>query len=111
MAAPEGGINIVRWTKADTDPQLLRDALLSLQKRVSNTAAVAAFENAGKPQLVLMYTPDLVQAGRNAGADIRVGAQFIQGGGGGQPGIASAGGKNIAGLGQALDAIVKHITK
>ena len=60
---------------------------------------------------MLMYTTDLVQAGRNAGADIREGAKFIQGGGGGQPGIASAGGKNIAGLGQALEAIVKHITQ
>ncbi len=111
LAQPEGGINLIRWTKAETEPQLLRDALLALQKRVSNTAAVAAFEYSGKPQLVLMYTPDLVQAGRNAGADIREGAKFIQGGGGGQPGIASAGGKNIAGLGQALEAIVKHITQ
>ena len=111
MAEPVGGINIVRWTKAETEPQLLRDALLALQKKVTNTAAVAAFEYSGKPQLVLMYTPDLVQAGRNAGADIREGAKFIQGGGGGQPGIASAGGKNVAGLGQAIDAIVKLITK
>ena len=52
-----------------------------------------------------MYSDDLVAAGRNAGKDIRDAAKFIQGGGGGQPGLATAGGKNAEGLAQALDAL------
>ena len=56
-----------------------------------------------------MYSKDLVEKGRNAGKDIREAAKFIQGGGGGQPGLASAGGKNVAGLPEALDALVKII--
>ncbi len=87
------------------DPALVRNAALALQKELKNTALVGAFSFEGKPQLVLMYSDDLVAAGRNAGKDIRDAARFIQGGGGGQPGLATAGGKNAEGLAQALDAL------
>ena len=87
------------------DPALVRNAALLLQKELKNTALVGAFAFEGKPQLVLMYSDDLVAAGRNAGKDIRDAAKFIQGGGGGQPGLATAGGKNAEGLAQALDAL------
>ena len=71
-----------------------------------SAAFVAAFESADhKPCLVMMYTDDLVAAGRDAGRDIRQGAQAIQGGGGGQKFLATAGGKNIAGLTQALETL------
>ena len=93
------------------DPAMLRNAALALQKELKNTALVAAYESAGKPQLMLMYSDDLVASGRNAGKDIREGAQFIQGGGGGQPGLATAGGKNLAGLKDALDALVAAATR
>ena len=87
------------------DPALVRNAALALQKELKNTALIGAFAFEGKPQLVLMYSDDLVAAGRNAGKDIRDAAKFIQGGGGGQPGLATAGGKNAEGLAQALDAL------
>ena len=72
---------------------------------------MGAFAFEGKPQLVLMYSDDLVAAGRNAGKDIRDAAKFIQGGGGGQPGLATAGGKNADGLQQALDALIETATR
>ena len=100
-------IKIAPSANIDADPAMLRNAALALQKELKNTALVAAFESAGKPQLMLMYSDDLVAAGRNAGKDIREGAKFIQGGGGGQPGLATAGGKELAGLGDALEALVK----
>ena len=111
LAKETGGIKLVRWTQAGTDVQLLREALTALQKKAQNTAVVAAFENAGKPQIFVMYSQDLVNAGHNAGADIRQGAKFIQGGGGGQNGLASAGGKNLAGLEAAADAIIAVLLK
>ena len=92
------------------DPTLVRNAATLLQKELKGTALVAAYEYEGKPQLLLMYSEDLVAAGRNAGKDIREAAKFIQGGGGGQAGLASAGGKNSEGLKDALDALVKIAT-
>ncbi len=92
------------------DPTMLRNAACALQKELKGTALVAAFEFDGKPQLLLMYSDDLVAQGRNAGKDIREAAKLIQGGGGGQAGIASAGGKNASGLKEALDILVKTAT-
>ena len=64
-----------------------------------------------KPNLVLMYSADLVAKGRNAGKDIREAAKAIQGGGGGQPGLATAGGRNLAGLPDALATLVRLATE
>ena len=113
MAEDVNGIKLITITPSvslNADPAMLRNAALALQKQLKNTALVAAFEAAGKPQLMLMYSDDLVAAGRNAGKDIREGARFIQGGGGGQPGLATAGGKDIAGLKDACEALVKAAT-
>ena len=94
----------------EAGPALVRNAALLLQKELKGTALAAAYESDGKPQLMLMYSDDLVAAGRNAGKDIRDAAKFIQGGGGGQPGLASAGGKNPEGLKDALSTLVDLAT-
>ena len=78
--------------------------------KVSGFVFAGAFQHEGKPNLVLMYSPDLVAAGKNAGKDIREAAKCIQGGGGGQPGLATAGGKNPEGLQDALDKMVEIAT-
>ncbi|MBO4465635.1 MAG: alanine--tRNA ligase [Bacteroidales bacterium] len=93
------------------NPAMVREAALLLQKDAESTALAAAFVFEGKPQLALMYSADLVSKGKNAGADIREGAKFIQGGGGGQPGLATAGGKNPDGIKDALEALVAIATK
>jgi len=103
-------ITIAPSSSLKVDPVMMRNAALALQKELKSTALVAAYESDGKPQLLLMYSDDLVAAGRNAGKDIREAARFIQGGGGGQPGLASAGGKEIAGLKDALETLVKIAT-
>ncbi len=93
------------------DPAMLREAAILLQKELQNTALAAASESDGKPQLLLMYSPDLVAKGKNAGADIREAAKFIQGGGGGQPGLATAGGRNADGVGEALEKLIELATR
>ena len=110
MAVDMNGINVV---KIDTpkDPVMLKNAAFMLQKEAQNLVIAAAFEAAGKPQLLLMYSDDLVKAGHNAGADVREAAKLIQGGGGGQPGLATAGGKNTDGLKDALSKLVESATK
>lgn len=74
------------------------------------TAFLAATENEGKPMLTIALTPDLVQHGLNAGQLIREAAKLIQGGGGGQPHFAQAGGRNIDGLRAALDKMKSLVT-
>ena len=102
------GHNVIKINES-RDLTILRDAATMLQKEAENLVIAAAFESAGKPQLLLMYSQDLVKAGKNAGADIREAAKLIQGGGGGQPGLATAGGKDIAGLSAALDKMIEKI--
>ncbi len=103
------GIKVVRFSR-DVDPAMLREAAAILQKEVENFAFTAAFSHDGKPQLVLMYSNDLVAAGHNAAKDIREAAKLIQGGGGGQPFLATAGGRDIDGLQAALDKMVGTVT-
>ena len=109
MAVEMNGVNVV---KIDTpmDPVMLKNAAFMLQKEAQNLVIAAAFEAAGKPQLLMMYSEDLVKAGKNAGADVREAAKLILGGGGGQPGLATAGGKDVAGLAAALTKLIESAT-
>ena len=107
-AETKGDIKLIRldWVP---DFVMLREAATIIQKEASRLVIAAALNVADKPQLLLMYSHDLVSEGWNAGADLREAAKFIQGGGGGQPGLAMAGGKNVAGLPEALEAMLSKI--
>ncbi len=67
------------------------------------TAFLAATQDGGKPMLTVAFTDDLVKEGFKAGNVVKEAAKLIQGGGGGQPGMAQAGGRNTEGLGAAMD--------
>ncbi len=108
-AVEMNGVKVVRFDHS-TDPAIVRNVALVLQKKVQNFVLAGAFAFDGKPNLVLMYSNDLVAKGKNAGKDIREAAMFIQGGGGGQPGLATAGGRNLEGLAEALDKLVEVAT-
>ena len=110
LAKEVNGINLVTIDYS-IDPVMLKNAAFMLQKEAQNLVIAAAFEAAGKPQLLLMYTEDLVKAGHNAGADVREAAKLILGGGGGQPGLATAGGKSIEGLAAAGAKLVELATR
>ena len=105
-----GGYNVIRFTMTQ-DPQTVRDIAAIISKITKDTVFAAAFESGGKPNLVLAYSEDLAASGKNAGKDIREAAKFIQGGGGGQPQLATAGGRDVAGLAQALEAMIDTATK
>ena len=57
-----------------------------------------------------MLSDDLVQKGLNASVLVREGAKLIQGGGGGQPHFAQAGGKNKEGIANAVELIIEKIS-
>ena len=110
MAKEINGINIVT-IDTPMDPVMLKNAAFMLQKETEKFAIIAAFEAADKPQLLVMYSEDLVKAGKNAGADVREAAKLIMGGGGGQPGLATAGGKSLEGLSTAAAKLVELATR
>ena len=101
------GIRTVVLRQAD--PTRLKNAAFMLQKEAENLAVVAAYETEGKPQLLVMYSADLVAKGHNASNDVRAAAKAILGGGGGQPGLATAGGKNVQGLDEAIEILLNNI--
>ncbi|MDE6417928.1 MAG: alanine--tRNA ligase, partial [Duncaniella sp.] len=78
-------------------------AFLVRQMSPENTAFLAATHDiAGKPLITVAFTNDLVEAGLNASVIARNAAKAINGGGGGQPGFAQAGGKDKEGLSAAM---------
>ncbi len=78
-------------------------------EKPQNTILLAATVDAGRPMLTVMVSDDLVADGWNAGKMVREAAKHIQGGGGGQPGLAQAGGRNADGLMAAFSALMALI--
>ena len=102
-----GEIKLVKFTHS-VDPAMARTAAVMVQKKLSGLfAVVGAYEWEGKPQLLLLYSDALAAKGKNAGKDIREAAKSIQGGGGGQNTLATAGGRLVEGLAEALEKLVE----
>lgn len=110
MSKDINGVNVVVINRP-VNPAILKNACFMLQKEATNLAVIAAYEHESKPQLLMMYSNDLVEKGHNAVADIRDAAKLILGGGGGQPGLATAGGKDTANLQAAADRLVELATR
>ncbi len=90
-------------------PDAAKDLAFKLRAALpENMLCVIGSKHEDKPLLTVMATDDLVKDhGFNAGKVIREAAKLIQGGGGGQPHFATAGGKNIDGLSAAVDKVVE----
>ena len=84
------------------DVNTLKDALIALRNDHPNMAVVLGSVKDGKPALLIVLGQQRVDAGLNAGQMVRTLGKEIQGGGGGQPHFATAGGKNPDGLDKAL---------
>lgn len=89
----------------------LKDLAYVLRGRAPRLVFVSGSSAGGKATLTIMLGDDIVKAGVNASNVIRSVARLINGGGGGQPFFATAGGKNADGLQQAIDAAVAMITE
>lgn len=103
------GVNLLS-IHAEADAEVIKNVAFMLKNEVTNAVFIGATHFNGKPTLTLMYTDDLVAQGSNAGKEIRSAAKFIQGGGGGQAGLATAGGKDVEGLSNAYNFLVESIT-
>ena len=88
--------------RMDSDVNALKDAVMALRNNHPDMAVVLGSVTSGKPALLIVLGESRVAAGLNAGQMVRTLGKEIQGGGGGQPHFATAGGKNPDGLDKAL---------
>ena len=102
-----GDIKLVRL-QGEGNPELLRGVLPMLRGKFTDVkfAVLAAIECDGKPTIAVFLSQPLVDAGKNAGAMIKSAAKHIQGGGGGQPWMATAGGRDVKGLQAAMEELL-----
>ena len=91
--------------------QSAKDLAFKVREAIGeNLLCVIGSVDQGKPMLTVMMTEDVVKDHNlNAGQLVREAAKLIQGGGGGQPHFATAGGKNPDGLSAAVDAIIAKL--
>ncbi len=100
-------IKLVRL-EGDVEPGMIRGVLPLLKGRFTDMkfAVVGATQWEGKPMISVFLSQPLVEAGKNAGQMIKSAAKHIQGGGGGQPQMATAGGRNVEGLQAAMEEML-----
>ena len=87
----------------DRTAEFVKDLAYNLKNRSKKLVFIVGSNHGGKPTLTIMLGDEITARGVNAGKVIREAAKLIQGGGGGQPFFASAGGKNLDGLQAAID--------
>ena len=104
-AKQENGMTIITLTGVRV-PDVVKGVALTIKADCPTaTAFLAATEFEGKPMLTVMLSEDIVKSGKKAGDIVRGAAKCIQGGGGGQPHFAQAGGRNPQGLDDAMVAM------
>ena len=105
-----GDIKLVRLT-GEHNPEMLRGVMPLLRGKFTDVrfAVVAATQYDGKPTIAVFLSQSLVDEGKNAGAMIKSAAKLIQGGGGGQPWMATAGGRDVNGLNAAMEELVNAL--
>ena len=102
------GIHVVRAV-LPLEAAQAKDLVFKIREALPEQLVCVVGTTSGqKPLLSVMFSDDMVKDhGLNAGQIIREAAKLIQGGGGGQPHYASAGGKNLDGLSAAVDKVVE----
>ena len=101
------GVKVIKGVMP-LDAQSVKDIVFQLRNQFPENllVAIGCAEN-GKPTLTVSLSDDIVAAGKNAGQIVREAAKLMQGGGGGQPHFATAGGKNPDGLAAAIDKVIE----
>ena len=90
--------------------EFVKDIAFQLRAEVENSIVVIGSVAGGKPLLTAAASDSAVASGVNIGKNIREAAQLMQGGGGGQPHFATAGGKNLDGIHAAVEKLVELLT-
>ena len=109
-AVDHNGVNLIRL-EGEADHNMLRQvpAILKTKFPAGKYALVGATQQEGKPMISVVLSQALVDEGKNAGQIIKSAAKHIQGGGGGQAWMATAGGRNAEGLGAAMEEMLASL--
>ncbi|MFR9650077.1 MAG: alanine--tRNA ligase [Rikenellaceae bacterium] len=83
--------------------EFVKELAHAMRAKCSNLVMVLGSDFGGKPSLVVAIGSDIEAKGISAGDTVREAAKLMQGGGGGQKSFATAGGKNLDGLGAAVE--------
>ena len=104
-----GGVRIFK-VQQSVSAELIKDLAFQIAGELTESFIfIGATNEGGKPNLTLMLSRDLVESkGWNASNILRSAAKHIQGGGGGQPHFATAGGKRVEGLDEAVQQILSE---
>ncbi|WP_338841134.1 alanine--tRNA ligase [Flavobacterium ginsenosidimutans] len=96
--------------QVDLNPEGAKDLAYELGNSYNNLFLVLATAQDGKPMLTCYVSKEIVaEKNLNAGQVVRELGKYIQGGGGGQPFFATAGGKNVDGIAEALAKAVEFV--
>ena len=112
LAAAFQEINGVKFLaqQVDLTAEGAKDLVYELGNLGNNIFIVLATVNEDKPMLTCYISKELVaDKNLNAGQVVRELGKYIQGGGGGQPFFATAGGKNAAGVSEALEKAIEFV--
>ena len=103
------GIKVMQFVgKANADA--MKNVAFQIKAETTDSFVfVAGIIDDNKCTLMLMLSDDLVKEGLHAGKIVKEAAKHIQGGGGGQPHFATAGGKNMEGLSIAVGAVKEAV--
>ena len=97
------GIKVIKFC-SPLPAEVVKNIAFQLRGEITeNLFFVAGSTDNGKPMLTVMLSDNLVAGGLKAGNLVKEAAKLIQGGGGGQPHFATAGGKNADGLPAAVE--------
>ena len=105
------GVKLLATSVDGVDMNGLRDLGDDLKNKLGEGVVVLASANDGKVNLVAMATDGAMKAGAHAGNLIKSIAGLVGGGGGGRPNMAQAGGKNPAGIPDAIGAVAGELEK
>lgn len=96
------GVRLLATAVEDVDMNGLRDLGDQLKEKLGEGVVVIASSASGKVNLIAMATDEAMEKGAHAGNLIKGIAALVGGGGGGRPNMAQAGGKNPAGIPDAI---------
>ena len=102
-----GGVKLLAAKVAGVDMNGLRELGDQLKEKLGDGVVVLLSEKEGKVNLIAMATDGAMAKGAHAGNLIKSIAALVGGGGGGRPNMAQAGGKNPAGMDEAVAACAK----